>query len=442
MGYLKSSITPADVHSTIGKRMLADGMDMVLDLEKSIGSTLIDARTGEGYLDFFSFFASQALGINHPKLNDHDFLSYAKGAVVNKVSNSDVYTTIMAEFVDTFSRVAMPDNFKHLFLVSGGALAVENGLKAAFDWKVQKNFAKGIKEEKGYKVIHFKEAFHGRTGYTLSLTNTDPTKTKYFPKFDWPRISNPKVTLPLDDHLADIEAMEKKAVEEIKKAVADNPDDIAVLLIEPIQAEGGDNFFRKEFFQTLRELADEHDFLLMFDEVQTGFGLTGKMWASEHYVMPDIISFGKKAQVCGIMVSDRIDEVENNVFKVSSRINSTWGGNLVDMARSAKILEIIEEENLVENARVQGEFLLAELKKLQSEFPGIISNARGLGLLCAFDFENGDKRGEFLNACFKEKLAMLGCGSKSVRFRPALNITCEDLEKGLNIIKKVLSSMS
>jgi L-lysine 6-transaminase len=112
------------------------------------------------------------------------------------------------------------------------------------------------------------------------------------------------------------------------------------------------------------------------------------------------------------------------------------------MARSAKILEIIEEENLVENARIQGEFLLAELKKLQSDFPSVVSNARGLGLLCAFDFENGDKRGEFLNACFKEKLAMLGCGSKSVRFRPALNITREDLEKGLNIIKKVLSSMS
>ena len=132
----------------------------------------------------------------------------------------------------------------------------------------------------------------------------------------------------------------------------ENPDDIAALIIEPIQGEGGDNHFRKEFFHTLRRLCDEYDMMFILDEVQTGVGLTGKMWAYQHFDFePDILAFGKKTQVCGIMVSNRVDEVKDNVFKVSSRLNSTWGGNLVDMVRCQKYLEVIKEENLVKNCR-------------------------------------------------------------------------------------------
>jgi L-lysine 6-transaminase len=436
---IKDKISADEVHGILKQYMLVDGFDFVPDLNSSHGVHLIDEKTGDTYIDFFTFFASSPLGLNHPKLlSIKDELSQA---AVNKPSNSDIYTTSMAEFVETFANIAKPDYMKYLFFVSGGTLAVENGLKVAFDWKVQKNFAKGYKEEKGHQVIHFKQAFHGRSGYTLSLTNTEPNKIKYFPKFNWPRITNPKITFPMDLNIEEIAKLEQKAIDEIYAAIKNNPDDIAVIIIEPIQGEGGDNFFRKEFFEKLREIADENEILLMFDEVQTGFGLTGKFWAADYYVKPDIIAFGKKAQICGIMVSDRIDDIEENCFRKSSRINSTWGGNLVDMVRSKYILKIIQDENLVENSLVVGEYLLHKLKEIQIDFPNLVSSARGLGLMCSFNLPSAEIRNRFKDTCLKEKLIILGCGEKSIRFRPPLNITKDEIDEGLNIIRKVLFSL-
>jgi L-lysine 6-transaminase len=437
----KPSIEANEVVNTLSKYMLADGFEIILDLDKSKGVTIVDQINGDEYLDFFTFFASSPIGLNHPYLHSDEVKQTLGLVSINKPSNSDIYTTYMADFVETFARVAKPDYMKHLFFIAGGALAVENGLKVAFDWKVRKNFLKGYKEEKGHKVIHFKEAFHGRSGYTMSLTNTDPTKVKYFPKFDWPRITNPKVKFPLADNLDEVIKLEDKAIAEIELAIKKNMDDIAVIIIEPIQAEGGDNFFRKEFFVKLREIADKNEILLMFDEVQTGFGLTGKFWASEYYVKPDIIAFGKKAQVCGIMVSDRIDDIPDNVFKVSSRINSTWGANLTDMVRSKFILDVIKNENLVDNAKKVGEHLKFQLSKVQEEYPALISNVRGLGLMCSFDLPTAELRNNFKDKCYKEKLMILGCGEKSIRFRPPLNITESEIDKGLTIIRKVLSFM-
>ena len=440
--YESTSILPENVHDTLSKYMLVDGFEFVLDIENSRGSKIIDSKTGNSYLDFFTFFASSALGMNHPKLLTEEIKKELTTAAINNPSNSDIYTTQMAEFVDAFARIAKPEYMKYLFFISGGALAVENGLKVAFDWKVQKNFIKGYKEEKGHQVIHFKQAFHGRSGYTLSLTNTEPNKINYFPKFNWPRITNPKIKFPVEENLQEIIKLENNAINEIHTAIKNNPDDIALIIIEPVQGEGGDNFFRKEFFEKLRQIADENEILLMFDEVQTGFGLTGKFWAAEHYVKPDIISFGKKAQVCGIMVSDRIDDVPENCFHKSSRINSTWGGNLTDMVRSKHIMEIIQEENLIDNSKKQGEYLLENLYEIQKEFSSLISGSRGLGLMCSLDFPDANLRNEFRSKCLNENLIILGCGEKSIRFRPALNITKDDLDEGLQIIKKVLFLMS
>ena len=435
-------INPAEkVKETLSKYMLADGFDLVLDLKNSYRNKIVDERNGNEYIDFFTFFASSPLGMNHPKLNSLEVRELLGSAAVNKPSNSDIYTTLMSEFVDTFGSIARPDFMKHLFFIDGGALAVENGLKVAFDWKVKKNFKKGIKEEKGHQVIHLKEAFHGRSGYTMSLTNTDPSKVKYFPKFNWPRIVNPKIKFPLNEHIAEVIKLEKQAIDEIKSSIKKNPGDIAVLIIEPIQCEGGDNFFRKEFFEELRTITLENEILLMFDEVQTGFGITGKFWAFEYYVKPDIIAFGKKAQQCGIMVSDRIDEVEDNCFKVSGRINSTWGGNLVDMVRSTQLLNVMKKEKVVDNSAQCGIYLLNRLNEIQSDFPNLISNAKGLGLLCSFDFPSTELRDKFRKTAEKERLLILGCGIKTIRFRPMLNITNDELEEGLQVIEKVLRLM-
>jgi L-lysine 6-transaminase len=335
--------------------------------------------------------------------------------------------------------VAIPDYLPHLFLIEGGALAVENTLKAAFDWKVRKNFAKGYKEERGRQVIHFRQCFHGRTGYTLSLTNTDPVKTDLYPKFSWPRVLNPAVHFPLnDDNLAQVIREEETSVRQMKEAFRLNKDDIAAIIIEAIQGEGGDNHFRKEFFLALRQLADENEAMLIIDEVQTGVAMTGKMWAHQHFVQPDMIAFGKKMQVCGILCGRRIEEVKDNVFVVPSRLNSTWGGNLTDMVRAQRYLEIIEEENLVENARIVGAHLLSRLLGLSEEFPNVISNPRGLGLFAAFDVATPELRTNVRNKCFGHGLMILPSGERSIRFRPALSVSQEEIDKGIEIIRRAI----
>jgi L-lysine 6-transaminase len=431
-------IAARDVKTTIGRHLLADGMDIIVDLKNSKGSWIIDKRNGDKYLDCFSMFASMAVGYNHDSLLA--MREFFGEIAIQKPANSDSYSEPLAEFLQTFEQYAMPSSLPHLFFIEGGTLAVENALKAAFDWKVKKNFAKGIKEETGSKIIHFRQAFHGRSGYTLSLTNTaDLRKTCFFPKFDWPRISNPKITFPLtSENLAAVEIAEQKALAEIKQHLANEGDNIAGLIIEPIQGEGGDNHFRNEFFKSLRLLCDEHDILLIYDEIQTGVGLTGKFWAYQHFgAQPDIISFGKKTQVCGIMASKRLDEVENNVFTEPSRINSTFGGNLIDMVRCSAILKIIEKESLIDNACERGKELLQGFENLQNEFPGIISNSRGRGLMCAFDLQNGPKRDIFIRKLVEEKLLVVGCGEKSIRLRPHLVITQEEVQLILQKIKKV-----
>jgi len=431
-------VAPVDVHKSLARHMLVDGFPFVLDMDKSHGAHLVDKATGREYLDFFTFFASSALGHNHPGLKEKEFSKRIGEMAICKPSNSDLYTVEMAEFVEAFARIAVPDDLPNLFFIDGGALGVENALKAAFDWKVRKNFAKGYKEERGHQVIHFREAFHGRTGYTLSLTNTDPTKTNYFPKFVWPRIENPKVVFPVEKHLAEIVAAEKRAVAAIEKAIVENKDDIAAIIIEPIQGEGGDNHFRGEFFKELRRIADAQEIILVFDEVQTGVGMTGKMWCHQHFgVVPDILAFGKKTQVCGIMASDRLNEVDS-VFKVSSRINSTWGGNLVDMYRAKRIFEIIDEECLVENAAKMGDVLLKHLNDLQKRYPKLVSNARGKGLFCAFDLPDTACRDALVTSCIKHGLIVLKCGVKTIRFRPPLTVKKNEVDTAAETLDEVL----
>ena len=437
------NITPNKVRDIIGRYMLADGMEHVIDLEKSHGSWLVDARNNKEYLDLFSMFASMSVGYNHPYvLENKDRLTDAS---LNKPTNSDVYSMQMAEFVETMGRMTQPEYLPYAFYVSGGALAVENALKTAFDWKVRKNLANG-KNEGGSKIIHFQESFHGRTGYTLSLTDSpDTRKTDYFPKFEWPRIINPKLEFPATDEVIQIvKEKEAKAVDQIERAMKEYPDEIAGLIIEPIQGEGGDNHFRESFFRQLRELANEHEFLLIYDEVQSGGGITGKMWAHQHYgddCQPDIISFGKKTQVCGIFASNRLNEVEGHVFEESSRLNSTWGGNLVDMVRFTIYLEIIERENLLDQVKKNGAYLKLGLESLQNNYPETVFNVRNRGLFGAFDLKSGEERDKSIELIEKEGAIMLGCGTKSIRFRPHLNVSRTEIDQGIDMINQALKHL-
>jgi L-lysine 6-transaminase len=433
----KKAIDTSRVLNVLEEHILLDGFKIVIDLEKSRGSYLYDAASEHRLIDFYGFFGSMPVGFNHPYFDKPDVQRDLLRAAKAKVANSDVYSQAYAKFVETFARVAgLPPMDRYLF-IEGGALAVENTLKAAMDWKVRKNMAAGH-GERGTQILHFRHAFHGRSGYTMSLTNTDPRKTDLFAKFDWPRVSCPYIDFSLveSEREKDVIAREKKAEQEIRDWIGKRQIDICAIIIEPIQGEGGDNHFRGEWLKKLREICDDNDILLIFDEVQCGFGVTGKTWCGQHFdVLPDLMAFGKKAQVCGIMAGPRLDDVKDNAIRLPSRLNSTWGGNLTDMVRSTHYMHIIEEEFLVENAAKVGTYFLDQLRDLQRYEP-MITAARGRGLFLAFDLPDGRTRERFWKGLFDLGVLTLRSGERSLRFRPALDITAEVVDEAMGLMRQ------
>ena len=432
-----SAVSPQEVIAELERHILVDGFKLIFDVEKSHGSCFVDAATGRELIDLYSFYASQPIGFNHPYFQRPEVKADLLAAAGVKVANADVYTVQYATFVKTFARVVGMPPLERYFFIEGGSPAVENALKAAMDWKVRKNMAAG-RGERGGEILHFQQAFHGRTGYALSLTNTDPRKINYFPKFPWPRVAAPTLDFSLQPQERERAAKEKEkaAEKEIREIIAQKGTDIAAIIIEPIQGEGGDNHFRGEFFQTLRRICDESDILLIFDEVQCGMGITGKNWCCQHFgVLPDLLVFGKKAQVCGVMAGPRLDEVKENCFRLPSRISSTFGGNFTDYVRSTHFLRIIEEEKLVENARVQGEYLLSQLQELARKY-SVVTAVRGRGLMLAFDLPSTAMRDAFWKGAYELGLLVVRCGERSIRLRPVLDVTEDVIDEAMKIMDR------
>jgi L-lysine 6-transaminase len=426
-----------EVLEVIGQHVLVDGFRLVLDLERSRGCRLVDAATGREYLDFYAFYGSLPVGFNHPWFDQPQVQSELLRAARIKVANSDVYSVPYAAFVRVFARVLGLAPLCRYFFIEGGALAVENALKAAMDWKVRRNLAAG-REPGGTDVVHFQRAFHGRSGYTLSLTNTDPRKTDHFAKFSWPRLPAPALDFTLPEPLrSQAAARREREIEQLLRQLLEaRGPQIAAVLIEPIQGEGGDNHFRGEWLATLRRLCDEFEVLLVFDEVQTGAGTTGRRWCCEHFgVLPDLLAFGKKAQACGVMAGPRLDEVPDNCFRLPSRLNSTWGGNLTDMVRATHYLRIIEQERLLENARDTGAALLEGLREIAADEP-LLSAPRGRGLMVAFDLPDSALRERFYTGLSEVGLLALRGGQRSIRFRPALDLPAAAVPEALGLVRE------
>ncbi len=442
-GKSRSAISPRQVIAELQKHILVDGFKLVFDLAKSRGSRVVDAVTGRELIDLYSFYGSQPIGFNHPYFDQPEVKADLLAAAKIKVANADVYTVQYATFVSTLARVMGLPPLDRYFFIEGGALAVENALKTAMDWKVRKNLLAG-RGERGTEIIHFERAFHGRTGYTMSLTNTDPRKTDYFAKFPWPRIASPALdfSLPPEDRTCAVIQKENLAGQQIREVITRKGPDIAAIIIEPIQGEGGDNHFRGEFLQTLRRICDQSDILLIFDEVQCGMGITGKNWCCEHFgVQPDLLAFGKKSQVCGVMAGPRLDEVKDNCFRLPSRISSTWGGNFADYVRSTHFLRIIEEEKLVENARIKGNYFLKELQALARKHP-VMSAVRGRGLMLGFDLPDTTLRDAFWKGAYELGLLIVRCGERSIRLRPVLDVKGGIIDEALGIMEKECCRLS
>ncbi len=432
---------PADVVTALRDRVTGDLLDIVVDLDSGDGCRLRDQRDGTTYLDMTMFFSSAPLGHGHPGLRDPDFEAELLRAARIKPANPDFGTVEQARFVEMFQRVLGDPELPYLFFIDGGTLAVENALKVAFDWKTKLNSRRGV-AVRGSRVLHLEHAFHGRSGYTLSLTNTDPVKIRDYPMFDWPRIPSPTTTVDSGDIDGDkLLDHESAALEAAHAALHRYGDEIACFVYEPIQGEGGDRHLRPAFLRAVEELCALHDVLTVADEVQTGGGLVGRPWAYQDLgLRPDLVAFGKRVQVCGVMGGRRVLEVPDNAFREPSRISSTWGGSLVDMVRARRIYEIVEAENLFDHARRMGRLLLGELRELTAEFPGVLSEPRGRGLMCAVNLPDSVTRDRVIQVARESYRALfLPSGPRSVRWRPPLSVRAEEIADAIAALRRAVT---
>lgn len=421
-----------------------DFSDILVDVRASSGCWLVDAQDGARYLDMSMFFASAPIGHNHPGLHGSaDFDETLLTASRMKPANPDFATAEQIRFAETFLRVFGSADMPYVFFIDGGGLAVENALKVAFDWKTQHNAARGL-AVRGSRVLHLEHAFHGRTGYTMSLTNTDPAKTRDFPVFDWPRIPSPAVNdMSRWDEPGLLEE-ERRALAAAEAEFRRHPHEIACFVFEPVQGEGGDRHLRPQFLTAMAELCRSNDALFVADEVQSGFGLTGDRWASETLGLePDLIAFGKKTQVCGVLGGRRVREIGTNAFREASRLSSTWGGNLVDMVRATRILEIVERDGLFENARTTGEYLVGQLREIAAEHPGMVTNPRGRGLMCAITLRDTAQRDRVISrALGSHGVIFLPSGVRELRWRPPLSVSESELAIAVDALRVVLKEMA
>ncbi len=348
------------------------------------------------FLDFASQICSNPLGYNHPELNEV-IKKYRRSPI--KYAGQDFATKEHADLLEGLIKIA-PKGLNSAFLSNSGTEAVENSIKLALRKQKQAKFG-----------ISFQSAFHGRTLGSLSCTNSKSIQKQNF-------FSIPVKRLPFSNN----------AIDELNRILKQeaSSQEIGFIIIEPIQGEGGYNIAPKELIKNLRKFTKENNVPLVIDEVQSGMGRTGKMWAVQNYnVTPDIIAAGKALQV-GASIAN------NNLRPGEGSISSTWGGgHILDMAIGTKIISIIKRRNLLVNIKKQGEYMLKRLKELKQ-----ITNIRGLGLITAFDLPNKKMRNDLIIECARNGLVILGCGEKSIRIIPPYIVSKEEIDQGIEIIEK------
>ncbi len=398
--------------------------------ERGEGCQVYDLDGGR-YLDFTAGIGVTSTGHCHPKVVE------AAQKQVGKLIHGQ-YTTIMHEpLLELSERLSekMPGDIDRFFFASAGTEVVEASLRLARQATGKPN------------IIVFQNGFHGRTMGSLSMTTSGTALSAGlqplmggvvvapFPhtfRYGWDEVTATDFCLKELDHIF---------------ATRSAPRDTAAILIEPVQGEGGFIPANTAFMRGLRERCDEHDLLLIADEIQAGYGRTGKFWSHEHFnVEPDVV-ITAKGLASGFPLSafGASEALMARGFPGSQ--GGTYGGNAVACAAALATLDVIEEEGLVENAAQRGKQLQDGLKSLQQKHPAM-GDVRGLGLMTAVEMmddqgqPDGARAGALLKECEKRQLLMLGCGPKKqcVRWLPPLIVNQAELDEALGIFGEALDA--
>ena len=411
--------------------------DFVWDVTADAEGPFCTDVDGNVLIDFTSHVAAAPLGYNNPKIMDklrefdlvdplkiagQDF--YASGGLPPEDPEFPGPTQLMHRLTDLTDHYDMDT----VFLSNSGAEAVENAMKICYDNRDGAKYA-----------ITFDGAFHGRTLGALSLNRS---KGKY--RRDFPEVAGVHdVPFCGDEDCApgncpcgffpgeadDPSVLRRKL--DPKTGHVD-PNEVAFLVMEPIQGEGGYRFPSDAFMQEVQDVCKQHGIPIIADEIQAGVGRTGEMWGSDHYpVEPDVISSAKGLRVGATIANGDVFPDERG------RLSSTWGaGNVVAAMQGVLTLDAIEEHDLMDNAVERGEQLQSRLREADDE---VVTDVRGKGLMVAIDLDSEDRRDDVMEAALRRGLLTLGCGHRTLRLLPPLDVTEREVDIGVDLLREAIA---
>lgn len=417
---------------SLDKIQQTGSIKMFVDYEKSIGNYMVDAD-GNAFLDIITQISSIPLGYNHPAMIQ---ALYDKNNAAEFINRPCLGFLPPKQFLDRINNALLsvaPKGLTEVQTMACGSCSVENALKAAFiAYRDYQRGGKPFTEEElkstlvnkepgspSLSAMSFNGGFHGRTLGALSCTHSKAIHKLDVPAFDWPVADFPRYKYPLEDNNTENSKIDQACLDKIEQLIEDykHKAPVAALIVEPIQAEGGDHHGSPSFFKGLRRICTKHHISFICDEVQTGCGPTGKFWAHEHWNLddaPDFVTFSKKMLLGGYFYKPSLRP------KQAYRVFNTWMGDPAKLILLEKVIDVIKKDHLIKNIESVGKRLLNGLNELAANNKSIVTNPRGVGTFCAIDFKDSDTRDKAIEKLSLKGVYSGGCGANALRVRTTL----------------------
>lgn len=436
------------------------------DMQHRYRAVLMDDAASEGvwlqdvdgnvFLDLFANFALGALGYNHPALLAAARSPAFVAAAANPTSTPFVTTPAWIAFLEAMEPHA-PTGMSRIYCVDGGGEGVESALKAAFiRHGERRRVAAGrpanplelspeeqcaVMDNVGTDavVVSFSGAFHGRGIGPLTATHSKLVHKADLPAFGWPTAIFPANRWPLDVHAEENLRLEAECLQGLEHLLEKCAGRVAAVLIEPIQSEGGDRHASPAFFRGVQALAKQAGAAFVLDEVQTGMGMSGTLWAHEQLGLPtppDMVCFGKKMQMGGFFATSAYDIAQ------FGRMYQTRNGDRVRALLAQATLETIARDDLLANVRDTGAYFLERLEALAARFPALVTEPRGRGFLLAFDLPTPAARDDFNARALRRGVFASYTGVRSVRLRPHLVTTRAHVDEAMDVFFAVAAELA